>query len=72
MRGRCFICNEVGHMKRDCTGKSFKPISIFYYYTCHGYGHKALDSKKSKFHSNNANSRMFRSTNPIGSNERGI
>ena len=23
-RDRCFICNEVGHMKRDCRGKSFK------------------------------------------------
>ena len=27
LRGRCFICNETGHMKRDYTGKSFKPIT---------------------------------------------
>ena len=69
-RGRCFICNEVGHMKRDCTGKSLKPITNFYCYNCHGYGDREIDCKKPKFHSHNANSRMFRNTNPAG-NERG-
>ena len=31
-RGRCFICNEVGHMKRDCTCNYFRPFTNFYYY----------------------------------------
>ena len=52
-------------MNRDCIGKSFKPITNFYCYNCHGYGHKVVDCKKPKFD----NSRMFRNTNPIG-NER--
>ena len=60
---------QVGHMKRDCTSKSFKPITNFYYYNCHGFGHKIVDCKKPKFDSNNRNSRMFRDTNP-SSNER--
>ena len=42
-RGRCFICNEVGHMKRDCIGKSFKPITNFNCYNHHGYGHKIVE-----------------------------
>ena len=29
---RCFTCDEVGHTKNDCVGKSSKPISKFY---CH-------------------------------------
>ena len=58
-------------MNRDCIGKSFKPICNFYCYNCHGYVYKAIDCKKPKFISSNANSRMFRNTNPIGINERG-
>ena len=27
-RGRCFIRNKVGHMKRDCIGKYFNPLPI--------------------------------------------
>ena len=57
-------------MKRDFTGKSFIPITNFYCYNCHGYGHKEIECKKPKFGGNNANSRMSRNTNPIG-NERG-
>ena len=53
-------------MKRNCTSKSFKPITIFYCYKCHGFGHKKVDYKKPRFDSNNRNSRMFRDTNPIG------
>ena len=56
-------------MKRDCTGKPFKPITNFYCYNCHDYGHKAVDNTKPKFDSNNGNNRMFRNTNPAG-NER--
>ena len=69
-RGRCYICNEVGHMKKFFIGKSFKPITNLYYYNYHGYGHKAVECKKPKFVDDNKNSRMFRNTNPIG-NRRG-
>ena len=61
-RGRFYACNEFGHMKRDCVGKSFKPLSG-YCYNCHGFVHRAIECKKPKF--NNDNSRMFRGTNPI-------
>ncbi|WP_044909110.1 hypothetical protein, partial [[Clostridium] innocuum] len=39
-KGRCFACNTIGHMKRDCTGKQFKPLNG-YCYNCHGFGHRA-------------------------------
>ena len=65
--GRFFIYNEVGCMKREYTSKSFKAISNFYSYNCHGYGHNVVDYKKPKFYNDNANSRIFRDTNPIGS-----
>ena len=58
-RGRWYICNEVRNMKKDCTGKSFKPITNFYYYNCHGYGHKVVDYKKPKFDGNNVYSRFL-------------
>ena len=58
-------------MKRYCIGKSFKPITNFYCYNCHGFGHKAVNCRKPKFDSNNSNSRMFRDTNPTD-NERRI
>ena len=70
VRGWCFTCNEVGHMKIDYTCMYFKPVTNFYYDNCHGYGQKEEDYKKPKFNRNNENSRMFRNTNPIG-NERG-
>ena len=35
-RARCFICDEVGNMKRDFIGNSFKPIINFYCYDYHG------------------------------------
>ena len=57
-------------MKRDCIGKSFKPIINFYCYNCHGFGHKEVDCKKPKFDSNNSNSRMFRDTYPAGNERR--
>lgn len=65
LKGRCFICNKFGHMKRDFIGKSFKTITNLYCYNCCDYGHKEVDCKKPKFDSNNANSRMFRNTNPL-------
>ena len=65
-RDRCFTCNEVGHMKRDFIGKCFKPITNFYCYNSHGYGHKVVECKKHKFFYYNKNSRMFRNTNLIG------
>ena len=54
---RCFTCDEPRHIEDDCKGKSFKPISNFYCHNCHG-------------HNDNANSRMFRNTNPIGRRKR--
>ena len=57
-------------MKRDCIGNSFKPITNFYCYNCHSYEHKVVDCKKPMFEGNNANSIIFRNTNPT-SNERG-
>ena len=53
-------------MKRDYIGKSFKPITNFYCYNCHGYGHKVVDCQKPKFDINNGNSRIFSNTVPIG------
>ena len=57
-------------MKRDCIGKSFEPITNFYFYNFHGYGHKEVDCKKPKFDSHNGNSIMFRNSN-LECNERG-
>ena len=53
-------------MKRDFTGKSFKPITNLYCYNYHGYGRKVVECRKSKFFDDNKNSRMFRNINPIG------
>ena len=63
---RCFTCDEPRHIEDDYKGKSFKPISKFYCHNCHGYGHNAVDYEKPRFENDNANSRMFRKTNPIG------
>ena len=40
-RAKCFSCNEIGHMKRDCTNKSFNNVIDF---NCHGMGHKAIET----------------------------
>ena len=56
-------------MKINCVGKSFKPITNFYCYNCHGFGHKVVDCKKPRFDSNNRNSRMFRDNNATRSEE---
>ena len=40
-------------MKRDCTGKCFKPITSFYCYNCHGFGQKAVYYMKPKIDGNN-------------------
>ena len=45
-RGKCFLCNEIGHMKRDCTNKSFNHVKDFYYHNCHGMGDNAIDFKE--------------------------
>ena len=47
-------------MKKECTCKSFKLLSD-YYYNCHGFGHRDIECNKPKF--NNDNSIMFRGTN---------
>ena len=53
-------------MEKDFTCNSFKPITNFYCYNYHGYGHKAEECKKPKFVDDNKYSRMFRNTNPLG------
>ena len=30
-RGKCFLCNKIGHIKRDCTNKSFNHVKNFYF-----------------------------------------
>ena len=72
-RGKCFLCNEIGHMKRDCTNKSFNHVKDFYCHNCHGMGHKASDCRKPNYDNDRKNSRMSRNINPIDrrrSNER--
>ena len=66
MHVRCFTCDEPRHIEDDCKGKSFKPISKFYYHNCHGYGHNAIDCKKPRFDNDNLDSRMFSDTKPTG------
>ena len=67
-----FLCNEIGHMKRNYTNKSFNHVMKFYYHNCDGIGHNAIDCRKPKYDNDRRNSRMSRNTNPIDriSNER--
>ena len=70
-RVKCFL--EIGHMKRDCTNKSFNHVTNFYYHNCHGMGHKAIDYRKPKYDNDRRNSRISRNTNLVDrrrSNER--
>ena len=72
-RGKFFSCNEIGHMKRDCTNKSFNHVTNFYCHNCHGMGHKEIDCKKPKYDNDKRNNGMSGNTNPIDrrrSNER--
>ena len=62
-RGKCFLCNEIGHMKRDCTNKSFNHVKDFYCHNCFGMGHNEIDCKKPKYDNDRRNSRMSRHTN---------
>ena len=64
-RGKCFLCNEIGHMKRDCTNKSFNHVKDFYCHNCHGMGHNAIYCRKPKYDNDRRNSGMFRNINPI-------
>lgn len=45
-RGRCFGCNKVGHMKRDCRSKDTSKPFTNYCYHCFDYGHKKEDCRK--------------------------
>ena len=72
-RGKCFLYNETGHIKRDCTKKLFNHVKDFYCHNCHGMDHKAIDCKKPKYDNDRRNSRMSRNANPVDrrrSNER--
>ena len=63
-RGKCFSCNEIGHMKRDCTNKSFNHVKDFYCHNFHGMGHNAIDCRKPKYDNDRRHSRMSWYTNP--------
>ena len=41
--GKCFLFNEIGHMKRDCSNKSFNHVKDFYCNNCHVMGHNVID-----------------------------
>ena len=72
-RGKCFLCNEIGHINIDCTNTSFNHVKDFYYHNCHGMGHNAIDCRKPKYDNDRRNSRMSRYTNLVDrrrSNER--
>ena len=64
-RGKFFPCNEIDHMKRDCTNKSFNHVNDFYYHNCHGMGHISIYCRKSNYDNDRRNSRMSRNTNPL-------
>ena len=56
LSGKYFSCNEIGHMKRDCTNKSFNHVMNFYFYWL---SHKEIDCKKPKYDNNKRNSGMY-------------
>lgn len=60
-KGRCFACNTIGHMKRDCTSKKFKPLNG-HCYNCHSFGHRANECRRPKVIVNNYD-RMIGNTN---------
>ena len=57
--------NEIDHMKRDCTNKSFNHVTDFYCHNCHGMGHNVIDYRKSKYDNDRRNIRMSINTKPI-------
>ena len=63
IRGKCFLCNEIGHIKKDCTDKTFNHVKDFYCHNCHSMGHNAIDFRKPKYDNDRRNSRMTRNTN---------
>ena len=72
-RGKCFSCNEISHVKVNCTNKSFNHVTDFYCYNCHGMDHREIDCRKPKYDNDRRNSRISKNTNPIDrrrSNER--
>ena len=38
-RGKCFLCNEIHHITRDCTNKLFNHVKDFYCHNYHVMGH---------------------------------
>lgn len=61
--GRCFACNEIGHMK-DCIVNYTNPISG--YYNCYAYGHKANECRKPRFNNNTYQGTIPIASRPIG------
>ena len=64
-RGKLFSCDEIGHMKRDYTKKSFNHVKDFYCHNCHGMVHNAIDCRKPEYYNDRRNNKMSRNTNPI-------
>ena len=64
-RGKFFSCNEIGHMKRDCTNNSFNHVMKFYCHNCHGIGHNTIDCRKPKYDNDRRHRRMSRNTNLV-------
>ena len=68
-----FLYNEIGHIKRDCTNKSFNHVKKFYCHNFYGMGHNAIDCRKPKYDNDRRKNRMYTYTNPTNrriSNER--
>ena len=64
-RGKYFLCDEIGHMKRYCTNKSFNHVKEFYCHNCHGMAYNPINCRKPKYDNDRRNSRMSRHTNPM-------
>lgn len=43
-----YACNEIGHLKKDCTSNYTNPVSI-YCYKCNAYIHKAIECRKPRY-----------------------
>ena len=57
-KGKCISCNEIGHMKRYCTNKSFNHVTKYHCHNYHGIGHNEIDCRKPKYDNDRRNTRM--------------
>ena len=63
-RDKFFSCNEIGHMKRDCTNKSFNHVKDFYCHNFHDMGYNEIVCRKPKYDNDRRYGRISRNTNP--------